>query len=264
MSRSADRSGLTEGTTNIHQRYVKRYLEFCKETNLNVEESSTIREFLSPIRNGNQNTYSNYVKALKVFCREYLKSDIAKSFKIPQPNQGYVKVPSKEELKRFYDALPSRREKALFLMYASSGRRRNEILDLTLENVDFEQRMLSPIDKESQTKNTWFSFFNEEALEAYQQYRAEQGNELNGKLFEGTSHINGIFREISEKTGVKVSPQVLREWFCQTMGELGVPDRFVDAFCGRVPKSVLGKRYTDYSPKRLKQIYDEVGLKVLE
>jgi len=67
----------------------------------------------------------------------------------------------------------------------------------------------------------------------------------------------------SEKVGVKVSPQVLREWFCQTMGELGVPDRFVDAFCGRVPKSVLGKRYTDYSPQRLKEIYYGAGLKVL-
>ena len=217
-----------------------------------------------PFRDGNQNTYSNYVKALRVFFREYLKSDAAKSFKIPQPNQGYVKVPSREELRRFYDALPSWRDKALFLFYASSGRRRDEILDLGSDDVDFNQRMINPINKESQTKHTWFSFFNVEALEAYRHYQHEQGHKLNGKLFEGASHINQIFKETSEKTGVKVSPQVLREWFCQTMGELGVPDRFVDAWCGRVPKSVLGKRYTDYNPKRLKQIYDNAGLKVLE
>jgi len=254
---------LTEGTTYIHQRHIKRYLEFCKRANLDVEEPSSIREFLTPIRNGNQNTYGNHVKSLRVFFREYLKSDIAKSFKIPQPNQGYVKVPSKEELRRFYDALPNWRFKALFLMYASSGRRRDEILDLTLENVDFEQRMLSPISKESQTKNTWFSFFNDEALEAYRKYQNEEGHKLDGKLFRCTSCLNRIFRETSEKSGVKITPQVLREWFCQTMGELGVPDRFCDAYCGRVPKSVLGKRYTDYSPKRLKQIYDGAGLKVL-
>jgi len=47
------------------------------------------------------------------------------------------------------------------------------------------------------------------------------------------------------------------------MGELGVPDRYIDAFCGRVPKSVLARHYTDYSPERLKRIYDKAGLKVL-
>ena len=43
---------------------------------------------------------------------------------------------------------------------------------------------------------------------------------------------------------------------CQEMGELGVPDRFIDAYCGRVPGSVLARHYSDYSPVRLKTIYD--------
>ncbi len=254
---------LKKGTTRIHRRYIKRYLEFCNKANLNPEEPSSIRKFLLPVREGNQNTYGNHVKALRVFFRGYLKSDAAEGFKIPQPNQGYVEVPSKEELRRFYNALPDWRSKALFLFYATSGRRRNEILNLDLKDVDFEQKMLAPIDEESQTKHTWFSFFNGEALDAYHQYQKEEPP-LDGKLFRGASHVNQIFKETSEKTGIKISPQVLREWFCQTMGELGVPDRFVDALCGRVPKTVLGKRYSDYSPQRLKKIYDRAGLRVLE
>ena len=47
------------------------------------------------------------------------------------------------------------------------------------------------------------------------------------------------------------------------MGQLGVPDRFIDAFCGRSPKSVLARHYSDYSPERLKLIYDKAKLKVL-
>jgi intergrase/recombinase len=47
------------------------------------------------------------------------------------------------------------------------------------------------------------------------------------------------------------------------MGEAGVPDRYVDAFCGRLPRSVLARHYTDYSPTRLKKIYDQANLKVL-
>ena len=56
---------------------------------------------------------------------------------------------------------------------------------------------------------------------------------------------------------------MLRVWFCNKMGELGVQDRYIDIFCGRAPKSVLAKHYTDYSPKRLKAIYDKANLKVL-
>ena len=47
------------------------------------------------------------------------------------------------------------------------------------------------------------------------------------------------------------------------MGSLGISDRDIDAFCGRVPQSILARHYTDYSPERLKEIYDKVGLKVL-
>ena len=47
------------------------------------------------------------------------------------------------------------------------------------------------------------------------------------------------------------------------MGRLGIPDRYVDAFCGRVPRSVLARHYTDFSPGKLKEIYDKANLRVL-
>lgn len=80
---------------------------------------------------------------------------------------------------------------------------------------------------------------------------------------EGAGRTNEFFKMTSEKTGIKVSPQILRDWFCNEMGRLGVQDRYVDAFCGRVPQSVLARHYTDYSPERLKEIYDRAGLRVL-
>jgi len=47
------------------------------------------------------------------------------------------------------------------------------------------------------------------------------------------------------------------------MGRLGVPDRHVDAFCGRVPRSVLARHYADFNLEKLKEIYDKANLKVL-
>jgi hypothetical protein len=46
------------------------------------------------------------------------------------------------------------------------------------------------------------------------------------------------------------------------LGRLNVLDRYVDAFCGRVPQSVLARHYTDFSPERLKEIYDQARLRV--
>jgi len=37
----------------------------------------------------------------------------------------------------------------------------------------------------------------------------------------------------------------------------------VDAFCGRIPRSVLARHYTDYSPNVLKEIYDSAKLQIL-
>ena len=43
----------------------------------------------------------------------------------------------------------------------------------------------------------------------------------------------------------------------------GVPDRYIDAFCGRVPGSVLAKHYSDFSPEILKEIYEKENIKIL-
>jgi intergrase/recombinase len=57
-----------------------------------------------------------------------------------------------------------------------------------------------------------------------------------------------------------ITPQKLRQWFCSEMLRLGVSETYVDAFCGRVPKSVLARHYTDFSPEKLREIYEKAGL----
>ena len=78
------------------------------------------------------------------------------------------------------------------------------------------------------------------------------------------SDEHSLWKAAKEETGLNITPQRLREWFCSEMLSLGVPDSYIDAFCGRVPKSILAKHYTDYSPERLKQIYEHANLKVFD
>ena len=72
-----------------------------------------------------------------------------------------------------------------------------------------------------------------------------------------------LWKSAQSKSGLHITAKRLRDWFCCEMGSLGVSDRYIDAFCGRTPKSVLARHYTDYNPERLKMIYEKANLKVL-
>ncbi|MDV7350876.1 integrase [Halorubrum distributum] len=61
---------------------------------------------------------------------------------------------------------------------------------------------------------------------------------------------------------MKITIQKSRRWFATEMSRCGVDAKYIDAFAGRTPSSVLEKHYLDYSPERLQEIYDEVGLTV--
>ena len=119
-------------------------------------------------------------------------------------------------------------------------------------------------DKSSETKQTWVSFYNREAAEAFEEFRSERDSD-DDRVFQTTKQpVNRKFRQVSEETGVKVTVQMLRRWFASEMSRLGVDGEYIDAFCGRTPTSVLEKHYLDYSPDRLKSIYNEAGLRVLD
>jgi intergrase/recombinase len=110
------------------------------------------------------------------------------------------------------------------------------------------------------TKNCWVTFYNEEA-EAYLTWL--DSLEEDDRVFTADVCVYSAFKAARQVTGIDITPQKLREWFCEEMGNLNVPDRYIDAFCGRVPNSVLARRYTDYSPDKLQRIYEKASLKVI-
>ncbi|GAH96910.1 unnamed protein product, partial [marine sediment metagenome] len=139
----------------------------------------------------------------------------------------------------------------------------HELISLALKEIDLERRTVLPKGDCSRIKRTWATFFNEESEQALREYlNGRERLTPDSKLFSEKA-VRKTFKKGKERTGVHITPQILRDWFCSEMGELGVADRYVDAFCGRVPRSVLARHYTDFSPERLKRIYDKAGLKAL-
>ena len=254
--------GLTEVTAEEYRRKMRRFLKAVGKPATKVT-AEDVRGYLRPLSGGSPNSYGNALKPLKKFFRDFMKmGETVGSFKFRKMALRPVVVPTNEELQRFYQALQTPRARALFLMYASTGLRRNELLTLRKDDMDWEKRMVIPGNHSGETKKSWVTFFNEEAERVLKEYLATRDDE-NHKLFRISPHtFIRIWKEGYNKTGVRITPQILRKWFCDELGNLGAPDRCVDAFCGRVPKSVLARRYTDFALDKLQRIYAKADLRI--
>jgi integrase len=222
-----------------------------------------IRGYLSSLKGLSASTYANYLKALKVFFRDFMRMEhVVKSFKFPNHPFKIKTIPTRQQLRKFYDALTKPKDKALFMLYASSGLRKAEILNLTLDNIDFKKRMITPNNHTGYTKKSWVSFYNEEAEKVLTNYFKTRKKRSNTVFPYQRLAFTRMWQRTEEISGVYIRPQVLRNWRCNEIANLGVQDRYVDAFCGRTPKSVLARHYTDYAPEKLKYVYDKANLQI--
>jgi len=256
----------SDRTVRNNSYWIRRFINSVKK-NPRMVSDQDVREYLRRYRDSPANTYANVLKAFKAFFRDFMQMPwVVESFRFPNRPFHPKTVPSKEQLSRFYYALNDSIAETIFLVLASTGLRKNEVLSLRIGDIDLDQRTVIPTKGYDASKNTWVTFLNEDAGQAVRKYLAtlKESEPTTGLFKKFDTRLRRAFKRAYEKTGVHITAQLLREWFACEMGRLGVPDRYVDAFCGRVPRSVLARHYTDFSPERLKEVYDKAGLKVLD
>ncbi len=220
-------------------------------TNVFLRSGLSIEDFLLGIKNTRSvSTYRDYLCTFKVLFRDYLKQPkLVEDFKFPKKQCKPKILPSKKQLRTFYKALPDK-YKVTFLALASSGLRASELLSA---DIDKANHMLIPQAHNGSTKHSWVSFYNIETATLIKEGFPEI-------TVDGLNHV---FKKISKKVGIHVYPHLLRSVFAREMSLRRVPDRYVDAFCGRVPQSVLARHYSDFSPEVLKEVYDKANLRYL-
>jgi site-specific recombinase XerD len=158
---------LSRRTVKDHRSRIKRFLSALKKDASEISREDS-REYLSHFKQGRAPaTYSGMLKSLRVFFQDFVgKPNVIVSFRFPTIPFKPKVVPSKKELCQLYDALDSELSRALFLFYASSGRRKTEVLSLSRKNIDFDKRIIVPNCHNRSTKNSYVSFYNREAEEA--------------------------------------------------------------------------------------------------
>jgi len=249
---------LSPPTIFEYMRHIQKLLNFLDKHPLRATRPELRRFFMI-------DTARNAIKAVRVLYGRFLSSDLAKCFKIPQSVPSVVIVPTKAQLRQTYEGLRRCEMRAAFLLLASSGLRRHEAIELTASQIDLEKRMILPQRQQSQTKFQWVTFFNDEAKLLLKGLLLARSSGPYERIFRmHKDSLTKIMERTSNPLGFRITPKVLRYWFCNELGRLGVQDRYIDAFCGRIPKSVLARHYTDYSPERLKEVYDKANLRVFD
>jgi len=223
----------------------------------------SIREFLKPYLQKAPKTYNNIIDGLRAFIKRYLqKPELMKGFKHTHVPSNYENhLPTKEQLKIGFEALETDKERAIYLFFATTGLRRSEVWNLTKDDINFETRCVKA-KHDTRTKRAGVTFYNGECETYLKRYLASRSDDDNRLFITGYREFLQIWKKASKTAGFRIRPQVLRKWHSTVLGELMVPDRFVDVFQGRAPRSVLAKHYTGNGLKRLKRIYDKAGLRV--
>jgi len=252
---------LTSNTIRKHKRSIIRFLEYVGKPidTITVED---VRSFLESIKEQySVHHYSNFIKALRRFFRDYLhKPWLIDSFRLPSKPMPTVKIPPKDELRRFYYAIDSLKHQALFLMYATTGLRRMEVLTLRLSDIDLDNRLVFPNKRCSATKRAYVGIFNYECQDVLRDWMNKRKTTSN-RLF--PIHDKKLWKQARERTRLNITPHILRRWHASELLRLGMNPLYIDMLQGRVPKSILAKHYVAVDIETLKEAYDEAGLKVL-
>lgn len=221
-----------------------------------ITNKQTVKEYLDS--NESESWKSNQIKALRRYLRDFLKlGRWIEEFNFSQSRAKPKEIPSDEKLMEFLEILPLESELVLLVLY-NSGLRIGEVLSLKVSDIDFETNMLNVSDvHQGSTKSSWISFITSQTSKILRQYISQ--HKIIDSLFSISDRmVQNHFKDASEELNVSITPHLLRTIFTEKCTQAKIPDKYINAFCGRISQSMIAKHYTDYSPKRLREEYNKV------
>jgi hypothetical protein len=87
--------------------YIQKFLKVVTKNTSEISRED-IRSYLKGLNGVGTATYSNTLKSLKVFFRDFLnKPEVVETFRFPKQNFKPKNIPSRAALQKFYKALSS-------------------------------------------------------------------------------------------------------------------------------------------------------------
>lgn len=192
--------------------------------------------------------------ALLRACLRWRYGPNAPALWIPSPSKPRDHWLTKDQVNTLVEATDTPHVKLFITLAAATGARASAILDLTWDRVDFDNRRIDymPAGREITNKRRIEVRMNDRAYRALKV--AEEGSlsehviEYGGKP---VASVKKALQRLSDKTGIRVSPHVLRHSAAVWMAQEDVPMSRIAQFLGHTKTAVTEMYYARYSPSHM-------------
>lgn len=270
--------GLSSNTLQAYRNDIKKFQDCLEENGKGITDFNKIDliSYLNHLRDiGNQTpTIARSLSAIRRLCRFMLlegiiAEDPVENLSAPRAWRHLIGVLPLEEVFSLMEKPEGKtlslRDRAILELLYSSGLRASEIINLKIDDINFEAGFIRVVGKGSKERVVPL---NERAMETIKRYLQELRpillkKKVDGNLFIGRGgkpmtrqRLWQIIKLYAKGLSGKVSPHTLRHCFASHLLDGGADLRTLQKMLGHSDISTT-QIYTRVTPERLKRIHKE-------
>jgi len=249
----------SEYTLRNYIAYNQKLFNFIKKQPQEITEDDVKKYIAEKLENNSSSSVILFLSALKYAYSNILKNDITKNIKRPKREKRLPTVLTKEEIKKLFEVLDSKKSKLMVSLMYACGMRVSELTNLKIQDLDFEER----IGYMRQAKGKKDRIFNMPDFLFRDLKRQTDKQKFKGQeyLFTGpkgklsSRNMQKIVSRAANRAGIKkdVHCHTLRHSFATHLLENDVDIRKIQELLGHADLSTT-QIYTHISTEELKKI----------
>ena len=249
----------SEYTLRNYIAYNQKLFNFTKKQPEEIIEDDVKKYMAEKLDKNSSSSVILFLSALKYAYSNILKNDITKDIKRPKRERKIPTVLTKEEIKKLFEVLESKKSKLMVSLMYACGMRVSELTNLKIQDLEFEER-IGYIRQAKGKKDRIFNIPNFLFRDLKRQVDKQKSKDQE-YLFTGPKaklsprNIQKIVSRAAQRAGIKkdVHCHTLRHSFATHLLENDTDIRKIQELLGHASLSTT-ELYTHISAEELKKI----------
>jgi len=271
--------GMSEESVRKYISAIRIFTHFLKDKRLGFADvdKNILKEVLRYLKFGRKvghKTLENYFSALSTFYDYLAYEELVPANNVLPFRRRYLRRYKKdkeqyvrrllsiEEMSRLVNSILDPRDKAIIILLAKTGIRRNELIKLDIDDIDWENCKI--ILKEAPKRSNRIVFFDDEVAIVLRRWlrvrktlkpgtKALFINYASKRRIDRNTVYNIVVRH-SIRLGLKISPHDLRHWFTTWLRRNRMPREFIKELRGDRRKEAVDI-YDHIDEEELREAY---------